>query len=160
MVLFYLRKRGPHMAVTELAEEIAARENDIDVESLTYKQRKRVHVSLYQTHLPKLADAEVIRYDKNDGKVELTDRATEIDAYLTATSVPEYPWQKHYLSLAALSGLVLLAHLAAVPAFETIPANVLSVIVTLAFGTSAVAQFVMSRQDREELSLELCEDSL
>jgi len=34
------------------------------------------------------------------------------------------------------------------------------VLVTLAFGTSAVAQFVMSRQDREELSLELCKDSL
>jgi len=160
MVLFYLRKRGSEMAVTELAEEIAAKENDIDVESVTYKQRKRVHVSLYQTHLQRLADAEIVRYEKDEGTVRLTDRATEIDPYLTRTSGQEYPWHKHYLSLAVISGLALLAHLLGAPGFETIPSNVLGGAVTLTFGTSGVAQFIMSRRAEGELSMELCEDSL
>lgn len=161
MVLFYLRKRGCEMAVKELAEEIAATENDIDVESVTYKQRKRVHVSLYQTHLQRLADAGVVRHEKDEGTVRLTDRATEIEPYLEATHGQTYPWHKHYLSLAVISSLALLAHLIGVPGFETIPSVALGGIVTLTFGTSGIAQFVVNLRDGEEaeIAIEPCEDS-
>lgn len=159
MILCFLRKEGPVMPAMDLAREIAAVENDVDVESLTYKQQKRVYVSLYQTHLPKLADAGVIQNEKEEQTVRLTDRASEIDPYLSKTTGPTYPWHKHYLSLAALSSLALLAHLAGVPGVGTIPPLVLGGGVTLIFGTSGIAQFVMIRHRTEEPSLELCEDS-
>jgi len=159
MILCFLRKKGPEMSLMDLAGAVAAVENDVDVESLTHKQQKRVYVSLYQTHLPKLADAGTIQHEKEEGTVRLTDRATEIDPYLSMTTSPTYPWHKHYLSLAALSSLALLSHLAGVPGVGTIPAVVLGGAVTLVFGASGITQFVMIRHMTEEPSLELCEDS-
>lgn len=159
MVIFYLGTPGTEMTVAELAEAIAARENDTDIEAITYKQRKRVYVSLYQTHLPRLADAEIVRYEKDAGTVGLTERAAELESFLTATEGSRYPWHKHYLSLSLVSGFALLAHFVGVPGFETVPAIALGGAVTLTFGTSGVTQFVMSRQEEDARSMELCEDS-
>ena len=97
MVLFYLRKHGDTATVNDLAEQVAAWENDTDIEELTSQERKRVYVSLYQTHLPKLADTDLIDYDVDDGIVTLTDRATEIDDFLSAKATSGYPWKRHYL---------------------------------------------------------------
>ncbi|MFB6202852.1 MAG: winged helix-turn-helix domain-containing protein [Halorhabdus sp.] len=101
MVLYYLREHAGSVDVKELAEAIAAMENDVDVSELTSQQRKRVYVSLYQTHLPKMAETGVIDYDKDGGTVRLTDRTTAIDEYLT-TEGPSYPWRLHYLVIAAV----------------------------------------------------------
>ena len=47
-----------------LAESVAAVENNKDVASVTGKERKRVYVSLYQLHLPKLDDYNVVDFSK------------------------------------------------------------------------------------------------
>jgi len=60
MVLYYLREYGAPASVQEIAERIAALENEIPPEELSRQQRKRVYVSLYQTHLPKLNEAGII----------------------------------------------------------------------------------------------------
>ena len=147
------------MTPTELAEEVAAIENDVEVDDLTYKQRKRVYVSLHQTHLPRLAEAGVVHYDKDEGIVRLTENADVIDSYLTFPREPEYPWPKHYVSLAILSGTLLLAELIDLPVIEAIPIIVIGTAITLVFGTSAVVQFVLGWRRRDRLPLELCEDS-
>lgn len=69
-VLMYLADNGSETTLSDLAEHIAAEENDTEISHLSSQQRKRVYVGLYQCHLPKLADADVIEYDRSRGTVE------------------------------------------------------------------------------------------
>jgi hypothetical protein len=54
----------------ELAERVAARENETTVEAIDSDQRQRAYVSLYQTHLPKMDELDVVDYDQDRGTVE------------------------------------------------------------------------------------------
>lgn len=54
----------------DLAEQIAARENDTPVHLFSSEEHQRVEVKLYQVHLPKLADADAITYDESRGIIE------------------------------------------------------------------------------------------
>jgi len=51
---------GP-VAKDDLARRVAAREYACAPTDLTDAQRKRTYVSLHQTHLPRLADADLVR---------------------------------------------------------------------------------------------------
>jgi hypothetical protein len=53
----------------DLTEAIAAHEQDCAPEDLRYKERKRVYISLYQHHLPKLDDYEVVVYDQRSSAI-------------------------------------------------------------------------------------------
>jgi hypothetical protein len=72
-VLRYLMAIDDAASIGDLAEQLAAWENDVPKGDITYKQRKRVYISLHQTHLPKLDDARVVDYDSRSGMVSLTD---------------------------------------------------------------------------------------
>lgn len=65
-----------------LAEAIAAWENDISVEQLTSKQRQRVYIALYQSHLPKLDDYGVIKYKQARGVIKPTGLIALFESYL------------------------------------------------------------------------------
>lgn len=54
----------------EMAEAVAAWEEDCSIEQLTSDQRQRVYISLYQSHLPKLDDCNLIEYDQDRGVVK------------------------------------------------------------------------------------------
>lgn len=54
---------GDRVDLRELSERVAAVENGVTAAALTYDQRKRVYVSLRQTHLPKLSNAGTVEYD-------------------------------------------------------------------------------------------------
>lgn len=69
-VLQYLADNGDHTTLSDLSEHIAARENDTEVDLITSQQRKRVYVGLYQCHLPKLDDADVIKFNRSRGIVK------------------------------------------------------------------------------------------
>lgn len=134
-VLHLLKTEGP-MELTELAEHVAAQENDTTVEDLTKQQRKRVYVSLYQTHVPKLEDAGLVEYDQETSYVELRARAADIDRYL-GEDERRFPWQYVYLALAAAGlGLVLLSN-ANVWIFDALTQG--AVAITLVVGLLLVA---------------------
>ena len=57
----------------DLSELVAAMENGTTPGSLSYDQRKRVYVSLRQTHLPKLSSAGAIDYDSDRSIVTARD---------------------------------------------------------------------------------------
>jgi hypothetical protein len=86
-VLEYLRTNGGESTLSDLAEHIAAIENDVEVDQLSSDQRKRVYIGLYQSHLPKLDGVGVVDYDKNRGTVVLREPAREVLAYLEAEPV-------------------------------------------------------------------------
>jgi DNA-binding transcriptional ArsR family regulator len=82
-ILQYLWEHEGTANIGELAEHIAALENDIDVAALSSSQRKRVYIGLYQCHLPKMDDAGIVAFDKHRGTVELNDAAEELTPYLS-----------------------------------------------------------------------------
>lgn len=93
------------LTVRELTAYVAARECDVPVPSLEYKQRKRVYTSLVQTHLPMLAKNDVVDYDKSRGTVARTATSDAFAPYLqdqpVETAAPAAGWWNRYLALAA-----------------------------------------------------------
>lgn len=105
-VISILRERDEPMALNELSRELAAWENDVDPAELTDQQIKRIYVSLYQTHIPKLSDAGVVSYDQESGTVELEDTVHELDTYIPGQTTGTTSWERLYILVAAL-GLLL-----------------------------------------------------
>lgn len=157
MVLYYLRKHGETADVKDLAEGIAAMENEVAVEELTNQQRKRVYVSLYQTHLPKMAESGVIEYDKEAGTVGLTEQTTAIDRYLAGDERSSYPWSIHYLSVTVLGGAFLALSVADVAIFAALSPLWVGVVVLSLLVTSAVVQYWYAQKREAEIPLELTE---
>jgi hypothetical protein len=83
-VLSYLTEDGDNTTLSDLAEHIAAEENDTGIRFLNSQQRKRVYVALYQCHLPKMDDADVIEFNQSRGTVERRPNADQLYAYLAA----------------------------------------------------------------------------
>lgn len=81
-VIQYISNAGRTVTTAELAEHIALIENDIDIAQLNSRQRKRVYVALYQTHLPKLDTEDIIQYDASRGRVTLTKNIESLQKYL------------------------------------------------------------------------------
>ncbi|MFC6724173.1 ArsR family transcriptional regulator [Halobium palmae] len=98
-IVRYLMDNDGTATLSELAEHIAAWENDIDVQALNSGQRKRVYVALYQTHLPKLAENGIIEYERNRGDVTLTEHADRLKTYLEDEEPESDPWSKRYAAL-------------------------------------------------------------
>ncbi len=118
--LSYLRAQSDAVSIGELAEVVAAWEQDTSRELVTSKERKSVYTSLYQTHLPKMADAGVIEYDRQRGRVRLSERADELDEYLYP--MPEPPnWSHYYLGLAFVGGVIIVCRLIGMYPFTEIP---------------------------------------
>jgi len=96
----------------DLAEHIAAIENDKPIARLDSQERKRVYVALYQCHLPKMATTDVVDFDKNRGTVEPGRNIEQLDPYLDVPTDDEAEdgTPTRYLLLAAAG---LLAYLLA-----------------------------------------------
>lgn len=80
--LIELRQTDGQTTLSDLATRLAALENDIPEGRVTSDQRKRVYIALYQSHLPKLDDADVIEFDQARGTVELGSNASVLYPYL------------------------------------------------------------------------------
>ncbi|WP_425490689.1 DUF7344 domain-containing protein [Haloprofundus salilacus] len=123
-VLWYLRGTEGPVRMRDIAEQVAAWENDTTVEALMSDQRQRVYIALYQEHLPKLDEDGVIDYNKSRGVVERNDIADQFDPYLTneiveeaSPSGPATPgveavesasWQKYSIGVSGVGALALL----------------------------------------------------
>lgn len=150
-VLYYLRTTDGPVRLTDLAEEVAAWENETNRANITDQERKRVYVSLYQTHIPRLAEAGLVSYDKDSGQIELAAEATNIDRYLDSTET-SYPWQRIYFGLAVASAGLLTA----TALFDIVPDLFTAVVVIAAFVVTAGVQTALrisnDRSAPDELS--------
>lgn len=141
----YCRENGSS-TIAELAEHIAALEHDKSVSEITSAERKRVYTSLQQTHLSRLEDAGMIRFDGDT--VELTDRAREMEVYLDIVPAGSISWGIYYLGLALVSSIVTAALWANLVPPELLNESVLLVAVVCLFGVSAVAHVIYNWQNR------------
>jgi hypothetical protein len=101
-VIHLLKRRdgdGSHVSVSELAETVAAWENDKPVEELDYRERKRVRNALRQFHLPKMAEYGFVEYDSDRGHARLTDAASDVEFYVDSLTGRDIPWSVYYLGL-------------------------------------------------------------
>ena len=119
LVLHYLRDNDGEATLGQLAEHIAALENDTTVTALNAQQRKRVYVGLYQCHLPKMDDADVIDFNQSRGTIELRDTAERLETYLDTDSDETQITDRHYLSLAGGSVVAYVATLMAAGTLAT-----------------------------------------
>jgi hypothetical protein len=140
-MLSYLHEHDGPVKLMDLANEIAAWENDTTVAELTDKQSKRVYVSVYQTHVPKLVSTDLIEYDSDSGLIELSGRADEIERYMP-DSREERPWHRYYAILAVVSAAFYAGVTVGAPVLTTIPEAIAGVVVVLAFAALSVAHYV------------------
>lgn len=144
-VIYYLRSQDEPVEITELARQVAAWEYDTDPDELTDKQQKRVYVSLYQTHVPKLAQLGIVDYDKERGVVSATRMSRRLDTHLAREEDGEPPWQIAYLLLAAIGAVSLVAAMQDVALFATVDESVLGVVIAVAFAALVGIQLLYQR---------------
>lgn len=151
-VLEYLQSADGPVTLSELAEQIAAWENDVPVSALNSTQRKRVYVALYQTHLPKMDDVGVIDYDSDRGTIELSENADLLRIYLTDDFRPDDPWYQRYMVLSLLGGGLLFAS-----RFSGLTTLVSGVVLTLGVIAVFLLVSVFHMRDRRRVRRDLDE---
>jgi len=147
-VLYLLRTSEEQIEMTDLAERVAAWENETTVEELTKQQRKRVYVSLYQTHVPKLEDAGLVDYDQDSGLIELTDAAAGIDRYLD-TEEPSFPWPYLYLPFVVLGTVLVALTTLEVWVFDSLSGTGLGIVIVSGLLLSVGAHIVVRTMYRD-----------
>jgi len=73
-----LEEHGP-MALPDLADEVAEREHDALLPQVPEDAVLTTYLSLYHTHVPKLAEADVVSYDQDRDVVALTADVDTLD---------------------------------------------------------------------------------
>lgn len=135
-MLKILKKLGGESCLREVVRRIAEREVGPDFDR---RLLKSIHVSLLQTHLPKMEGAGLIEYNETTGTVRLLELPKDIRYRLEVVEKGDIPWSEYYLLLSLLglaAGLVL--------------RNFLAVILALCF---LVAAIIHTSQTRGVLSM-------
>lgn len=156
-VLYYLRREGGPVKLTDLADELAEWEYETPGEELTKQQRKRMYVSLYQTHVPRLASAGVIDYDSDTGTIRLTDRVYELDQFMPAANGREHRWALVYLTLAAISTVLFIGIMLVQEV--VVPLVLVAAIVIILFGVASVVHYYVMTRQRKQIPFELLKDN-
>ncbi len=71
-LLYYLEERDS-TRIEDAARFIAARERDCDPADVPADVAERVRVTLYHVHLPKLAENNIVEYDRRSGAMQFQD---------------------------------------------------------------------------------------
>jgi len=142
-----MRERKP-LEVGTLSQEIAAWEDDLDLEEVSSKDRKRVYTALQQSHLPKMDKTGVLEYHSDRGVVEPTPALEDVEIYIDVVRGREIPWSDYYLALTGISALVLGGATLGLAPFTLLPSFAWSVFVVVAFAVSALAHRYFSRRNR------------
>ena len=77
-------QRVERTTLGDLAEHVAAWENNTTIGSVARETRSRVYTGLYHSHVPRLADMGIVEYDRETDMVSLTSKADAIVPYLDA----------------------------------------------------------------------------
>lgn len=83
-VVRVLEQQGGAVSLDTLARRVAAAENDISRDEVSYHQRKLVYTALQQGHLPTMDDCGVVAFDRDRGVIAPTDELADVERYLYA----------------------------------------------------------------------------
>jgi len=132
----------------DVAEQVAAWEYGVDVEQVSYEERKRVYTALQQSHLPMMDDAGVVDFDKNRGTIAPTASLEDVEVYMDIVQGREIPWSVYYLGLSGVAVSLMAAVGAGAWPFTALPATAYGAAITAMFTVSAVAHTYFARGQR------------
>lgn len=132
------------MELSDLVTQVAAWENGTDPDQLSYDDRKSVHISLYQHHVPKMDEAGVVDYDQRGGVVELRVDPGEVAGFLRTFEHTGIQWDLYFPALSAVvAPVVLLAAADAIPG--PVPGLAWAALAAVAVAASSLAFLYDSR---------------
>jgi hypothetical protein len=142
---------GP-VELGKLAEELAAWENDTTVDNLTKQQRKRVQVSLYQTHIQKLVDAGLIEYDPDTRIITLEGDTSQFNAYLEGDEDEDHShWGELYIGFATVSGILFVLVALDVSVFSLVSETQVGILIIGAFGVLSIMHALRARRTKRDI---------
>ena len=146
-IVQYLRAHDGYAELNDVAESIAAEENDITVQELSSDQRKRVYIGLYQCHLPKMDTLGVVEYDKNRGTIELQDSVSQLLPYMDPVDEDENEEtasDRDWLAPAIAAGVVAVVGLGTlgIGALSAVPAAGWTLLCVLGIAAIVGAQYL------------------
>ena len=98
----YLKRQGGSCDLAPLVQQVAAWENETDPNEVTRTQRRRVYISLYQTHLPMLEDHGIVDWDPDGHKIELLPSEERFEPYLDRQLENQRAWHRLYAGATGL----------------------------------------------------------
>lgn len=144
-VLQYLETHAGVIRMSDLADALAEWEMEDEGAYVTHKERKRAYVSLYQTHLPKLDDVDIINYNQPRGTIEFGPDYQYVQEYLHHSHSGTLLWNRLYLSGCFVTSSILgLAQFTVFP-FVTVPDVAWFVLVLFVFGSIVLAHSIAAR---------------
>ncbi|PHQ41532.1 hypothetical protein Z052_14255 [Halorubrum sp. C191] len=146
--LHALCQRGDAADLGWLAKRVAAWEAGVSPAEVDSDTRKSCYVSLQQSHLPKMDEADIVSFDKRAGVVRPTPAAEELDIYFDVVTEPEIPWHGYYLGLAAVGGALLTALWTDAMLFSALPDLAWMAFLVAALVVSALAHTYFARRRR------------
>ena len=141
-IIYFLHEEGESVSLNDLATRIAAEENDRPVDEVTDSERQRVYISLYQTHLPKLEEADIIRYDEDERMVTLSEETIQ-NGFFWMVPTETRPWHQYYAALALLGWIAIAATWFGLPLLTW---TLVAVFLALALLVIAAFQYAAVRQ--------------
>lgn len=130
-LLEYLHEQDAPVQLTDAAAHIASRENGKPRSELDNEERRRVYISLYQTHLQLLFDRGVIDWNEGTNTIELAD-VSPVEPYLDTNETIDRRWDHVHLSVAVLGLLAVALAIPDVFPFSAIPVAGYLVVVSVA----------------------------
>lgn len=152
-VLRYLQGKEEVVYMRDVAEQVAAWENNTTVAELSSDARQRTYIPLYQSHLPKLDKEGIINYDQSRGNIEPTSLVEELNEYLDPSTTKEtneegngVPWSRYYLGVSGTGITILAGTLQDISPFATISSTSAGIIVIAMFWILTLGRSLTDRQ--------------
>lgn len=80
--VLYTLLEDPEVSLRELASKVAAWENEVPAGALPEEDIDRVHIALYHSHVPKLAEDDIVEFSEADETVKRASNAGQVLAVL------------------------------------------------------------------------------
>ncbi|WP_255171692.1 DUF7344 domain-containing protein [Natrononativus amylolyticus] len=149
----YLKRQNGSCDLAPLVEQVAAWENETAPDQVTRAQRRRVYISLYQTHLPMLEDHEIVEWDADGHSIELLPTEETFDPYLDRHADGQRSWHYLYATLALTAGLALVVSWLAVTPLTVESAPLVALALCGSVLAVAVAQYLSRSSVRFPVTL-------
>lgn len=69
----------PPITLADLADEVAVRENGTRLDEISAEDVQEIYLSLYHSHIPKLAEAGLVQYEQEQDLVTLGEASEQVE---------------------------------------------------------------------------------
>jgi hypothetical protein len=107
LTIHFLREHSTPVDLRELAEQLAAWENDIQADEVTYDQRRNVQTALKQTHLPLMEASRVVEFYEDPGLVSMGPTMGRVSQQMAVVRQNKnFFWSTVYFCIGLFGGLL------------------------------------------------------